>query len=146
MVVTNAFGKQDDDKYGWPEADETNPSSGNRGLYGVDLRYRFQIKNTDTEDSHACYVRLIPRNNGAVTFGAAKIVAPSGYDSHKVQPIVYTQQKTAEFTPGGSSQPQPIILPPNTTTPVDVIILFAHAGGSTLPANILLERPQPVPP
>lgn len=73
LDVQNAFGKQQSDQFGSPTPGMGGkPTSGNRGLYGVDLRYHFQLINTDMAASHSCYIRLLPRDNGTgnKTFGA----------------------------------------------------------------------------
>ncbi|MGI8923114.1 MAG: hypothetical protein ACR2HJ_03580 [Fimbriimonadales bacterium] len=118
----------------------------NRGLYGVDLFYRFTLINQGSNMGEVyaySETRGIPAGLGY--FGAAHIKEPLGFSQRGVLPIKPPDLQTpgTELQWVGLSttlqdQDTPILVAPGAHIPL--LIGVANGGAATLPFNLVLTK------
>jgi hypothetical protein len=130
---------------------------GNNGVYGANVLYRFEAINSDEENDHAAFCKLVLRNNveqpdpdeppDATFFGAAYIIDPTGRPKLGVPAL----QGYGTVPPGYTFDYinlGEVVVPEDTPaeSPVSGVIALANAGASPLPINLTVENVVDVPP
>jgi len=108
-------------------------STANKGLYGVNLTYRFQVSNSG-DANHNLWVYLAAQNTGATYFGAAKILSPGPNTDKGVPPLIHGGINFVELTTLAAH-----VIPP-TDEPIDVDVIVANGGAATMPFLLILSR------
>lgn len=109
-VTSAAFGAQSYDL----EASKL----GNRGIYGANITYRFLIHNSDTVNSHAAYVAIVPRFVPQ-TFAAVQVRQPETFPAR----IANVDYDSGTYEEPANYPPQSIILDPGESDVIDVVLL-----------------------
>jgi len=120
---------------------------GNKGCFGANLYYEVTLTNSNSSRAQQGFVALMARNVGSAFFGAARIVAPTGYPEKGVASIVFSDPNAdppdgktnyAVLTVDAQGYPYPISVP--ASGQVTVRVAVAIGGAATAPVQLLFSR------
>ncbi|MGI8923432.1 MAG: hypothetical protein ACR2HJ_05230 [Fimbriimonadales bacterium] len=109
----------------------------NRGLYGVNLTYRFNVTNAGNPNPSSVWAFLKAVNTDETYFGASKVSAPGSNPDRGVPEIAHLPA-TAPNNFVNLTAVAPVVVPAYGSVNLDVIV--ANAGASTMPYEIVLSK------
>ena len=143
------------DPFGYPKVDDDDPTAptGNRGLFGVNARYRVRLYNTHNLVRYVAF-NLRARNTGAPYFGAALALEEDALPSLGGVPPIKKQPDPPN--PPDPQFPHDAVrirhsdsaVPANRPfgDPVERTVRNATAGSATMPVDLrLVSSPTPTP-
>lgn len=125
----------------FPKSEPWGTANGNRGLYGVNLAYKFILTNVGGSQPYPVYAYLQARNNGVNSeyAGALQILDPFQGPAMGIPRLAVTLPPGGHFirlleTDTGET---PIMVNPNEE--VELFITLTNAGACATPFNLALS-------
>jgi hypothetical protein len=109
----------------------------NKGLYGVNLTYRFLVSNSG-DGPHNVWAYLMALNTGGEYFGASKIVSPGPNPDRKVPAILHDKANPLIDNIVELTTLPAHVVPPESAIEIDIAV--ANGGSSTMPYMLILSR------